>query len=186
MIKPFRVFSHWLSFQHIYLPPCWIGSATDYHRFSSIMGLSPLRGSLRAAPRNRGTEVSLYPTSPSWRTTAPHGCLVSLLIARSHWEVMAAEDKSLREKRKDPQHWLFSFQGAVKETFVCPFTLQRTFRSKKSRSRLKLFEIFSCLTSNDLDGLVNTLRTVAVLSSKLFTSHSLFHAAAIYFLLITA
>jgi len=26
------------------------------------------------------------------------------LIAHSQWEVMAAEDKSLREKRKDPQH----------------------------------------------------------------------------------
>ena len=31
------------------------------------------------------TEVSLYPTSPSWRSAAPHGCLVSLLIARSGW-----------------------------------------------------------------------------------------------------
>ena len=30
------------------------------------------------------TEVSLYPTSPSWRSAAPHGCLVSLLIARSN------------------------------------------------------------------------------------------------------
>ena len=36
-------------------------------------------------PQRKGTEVSLYPTSPSWRSAAPHGCLVSLLIARSGW-----------------------------------------------------------------------------------------------------
>ena len=55
----------------------------DYQRLIGIMGLSPLRGSLRAAPGNPGTEVSLYPTSPSWRAIAPHDSLASLLIARS-------------------------------------------------------------------------------------------------------
>ena len=64
---------------------CSSGNAADYQRLIGIMGLSPLRGSLRAAPRNQETEVSLYPTSPSWRSAAPHGCLVSLLIARSGW-----------------------------------------------------------------------------------------------------
>jgi len=71
------------------------------------MGLSPLRGSLRAAPII-GTEVSLYPTFSSWQATAPRSRSVSLLIARfaalKLQEVLAAEDKSLREKRKDPQH----------------------------------------------------------------------------------
>ena len=62
--------------------PCGSGNATDYRRLIGIMGLSPLRGTLRAAPGNPGTEVSLYPTSPSWRTAAPHGSLASLLIAR--------------------------------------------------------------------------------------------------------
>ena len=58
------------------------GNAADYQWSIGIMGLSPLRGTLRAAPGNPGTEVSLYPTSPSWRTAAPHGSLASLLIAR--------------------------------------------------------------------------------------------------------
>ena len=61
---------------------CSSGNAADYQRLIGIMGLSPLRGTLRAAPGNPGTEVSLYPTSPSWRTAAPHGSLASLLIAR--------------------------------------------------------------------------------------------------------
>lgn len=61
---------------------CSSGNAADYQWSIGIMGLSPLRGTLRAAPGNPGTEVSLYPTSPSWRTAAPHGSLASLLIAR--------------------------------------------------------------------------------------------------------
>ena len=34
-------------------------------------------------PQKLGTGVSLYPTSPSSQSAAPHGCSVSLLIARS-------------------------------------------------------------------------------------------------------
>ena len=34
-------------------------------------------------PQRKGTEVSLYPSSPSSQAAAPHGCLASLLIARS-------------------------------------------------------------------------------------------------------
>ena len=34
-------------------------------------------------PFKEETEVSLYPTSPSSQAAAPHGCLVSLLIAHS-------------------------------------------------------------------------------------------------------
>ena len=119
--------------------PCGSGNATDYQRLIGIMGLSPLRGTLRAAPGNPGTEVSLYPTSPSWRTAAPHGSLASLLIARSAREVVAAEDKSLREKRKDPQHWIFCFQGTVKPVLIDPFTLQRTFFERISGSLKKFF-----------------------------------------------
>lgn len=108
---------------------CSSGNAADYQWSIGIMGLSPLRGTLRAAPGNPGTEVSLYPTSPSWRTAAPHGSLASLLIARFRRKVLAAEGKSLREKRKDPQHWIFCFQGSVKLVLFDPFTLQRTFFS---------------------------------------------------------
>ena len=64
---------------------CSSGNAADYQWSIGIMGLSPLRGSLRAAPSKEETEVSLYPTFPSWQAAAPHGCLISLLIAHSGW-----------------------------------------------------------------------------------------------------
>jgi len=67
---------------------CSSGNAADYQRLIGIMGLSPLRGSLRAAPRNQETEVSLYPTSPSWRSAvttwlAQQVRLFSLSVDRS-------------------------------------------------------------------------------------------------------
>ena len=76
---------------------CGLPPVKQYHGTLTPPRIAPSRPS-------KGAEVSLYPSSPSSQAAAPHGCLVSLLIAHSHWEVMAAEDKSLREKRKDPQH----------------------------------------------------------------------------------
>jgi len=52
---------------------------------------------------------------------------------------LAAEGKSLREKRKDPQHWIFCFQGTVKPVLIDPFTLQRTFFERISGSLKKFF-----------------------------------------------
>ena len=70
----------------------------DYQRLIGIMGLSPLRGSLRAAPGNPGTEVSLYPTSPSWRAIAPHDSLASLLIAHSASDETSAGGRGGRKQ----------------------------------------------------------------------------------------
>ena len=79
-------------------------------RECGIMGLSPLRGTLRAAPGNPGTEVSLYPTSPSWRTAAPHGSLASLLIARFREEGLGGRRQvaSRKEERSAALDILFS------------------------------------------------------------------------------
>ena len=82
---------------------CSSGNAADYQRLIGIMGLSPLRGSLRAAPKNRDGSIIIpnFSIMASSRTTR----LFCLSVDRSlRLEVMAAEDKSLREKRKDPQH----------------------------------------------------------------------------------
>ena len=90
--------------------PCGSGNATDYQRLIGIMGLSPLRGTLRAAPGNPGTEVSLYPTSPSWRTAAPHGSLASLLIARFREEGLGGRRQvaSRKEERSAALDILFT------------------------------------------------------------------------------
>ena len=89
---------------------CSSGNAADYQWSIGIMGLSPLRGSLRAAPGNPGTEVSLYPTSPSWRTAAPHGSLASLLIARFREEGLGGRRQvaSRKEERSAALDILFS------------------------------------------------------------------------------
>ena len=90
--------------------PYGSGNATDYQRQIGITGISPLRGTLRAAPGNPGTEVSLYPTSPSWRTAAPHGSLASLLIARFREEGLGGRRQvaSRKEERSAALDILFS------------------------------------------------------------------------------
>ena len=40
---------------------------------------------------------------------------------------------------KDPQHWIFGFQGTVKLVLFDPFTLQRTFFERISGSLKKFF-----------------------------------------------
>jgi len=75
-----------------------------------MIGLPSRRGTLRAAPGNPGTEVSLYPTSPSWRTAAPHGSLASLLIARFREEGLGGRRQvaSRKEERSAALDILFS------------------------------------------------------------------------------
>lgn len=98
--------------QHAPLPEelCSSGNAADYQWSIGIMGLSPLRGTLRAAPGNPGTEVSLYPTSPSSRTAAPHGSLASLLIARFREKGLGGRRQvaSRKEERSAALDILFS------------------------------------------------------------------------------
>ena len=111
--------------------PCGSGNATDYRRLIGIMGLSPLRGTRRAAPGNPGTEVSLYPTFPSWRTAAPHGSLASLLIARFREEGLGGRRQvaSRKEERSAALTIQFSRcnEGAIKNALH--FTTD-IFRSK--------------------------------------------------------
>ena len=103
-------------YQHICSShPCRIGNAADYQRLIGIMGLSPLRGSLRAAPSKEETEVSLYPTFPSWQAAAPHGCLISLLIAHSGWRSWRQKISCFEKRGKIRSTELFSCQGTAKE-----------------------------------------------------------------------
>ncbi len=62
---------------------CSSGNAADYQWSIGIMGLSPLRGTLRAAPFKEKTEVSLYPASASSQAAAPHDCYSSPVVAHS-------------------------------------------------------------------------------------------------------
>ena len=91
------------------------GNAADYQWSIGIMGLSPLRGSLRAAPSKEETEVSLYPTFPSWQAAAPHGCLISLLIAHSGWRSWRQKISCFEKRGKIRSTELFSCQGTAKE-----------------------------------------------------------------------
>ena len=94
---------------------CSSGNAADYQWSIGIMGLSPLRGSLRAAPSKEETEVSLYPTFPSWQAAAPHGCLISLLIAHSGWRSWRQKISCFEKRGKIRSTELFSCQGTAKE-----------------------------------------------------------------------
>ena len=58
---------------------CGLPPVKQYHGTLTPPRIAPSR------PFKEETEVSLYPTSPSSQAAAPHGCLVSLLIARSGW-----------------------------------------------------------------------------------------------------
>ena len=56
---------------------CGLPPVKQYHGTLTPPRIAPSR------PFKEETEVSLYPTSPSSQAAAPHGCLVSLLIAHS-------------------------------------------------------------------------------------------------------
>ena len=118
---------------------CSSGNAADYQRLIGIMGLSPLRGSLRAAPRNQETEVSLYPTSPSWRSAAPHGCLVSLLIARSGWRSWRQKTSRFEKRGKIRSTDYSVVKEPRRASCKCPSTLQRTFFHAHVASKSKIF-----------------------------------------------
>lgn len=126
MIKPFRAFSYCLSFRHICSSrPCRIGNAADYQWSIGIMGLSPLRGSLRAAPSKKRRKY--HYTRHLHRRKQPHHTAVialrgSLVPFR---EVLASEAVLLRRSGKIRSTELFSFQGAVKSDLPL-FTIPRT------------------------------------------------------------
>ena len=81
-------------------------------------------------PRQSGDGSIIIPNfsiMANSRTTRQFSLSVDRSLPRR--KVLAAEGKSLREKWKAPQHWIFGFQGSVKLVLFDPFTLQRTFFS---------------------------------------------------------
>ena len=142
MIKPFRAFSYWLSFPHICSShPCRIGNAADYQWSIGIMGLSPLRGSLRAAPSKKRRKY--HYTRHLHRRKQPHHTAV-IALRRSLTplrEVLASEAVLLRRSGKIRSTELFTFQGAVKK-FKNPLHFTTDKKSQNGGCDQKLFLIF--------------------------------------------
>ena len=95
---------------------CSSGNAADYQWSIGIMGLSPLRGSLRAAHSKKRRK---YPyTRPLPRRKQPHHTTVIALRRQlTHFrEVLAASGVLLRRRGKSPTTELFRFPGAVKRS----------------------------------------------------------------------
>ena len=99
--------------QHAPLPEelCSSGNAADYQRLIGIMGLSPLRGSLRAAPSKKRRKY--HYTRHLHRRKQPHHPAV-IALRRSLTPFWASEAVLLRRSGKIRSTELFSFQGAVK------------------------------------------------------------------------
>ena len=105
--------------------PCRIGNAADYQWSIGIMGLSPLRGSLRAAHSKKRRKY--HYTRHLHRRKQPHHTAV-IALRRSltpFREVLASEAVLLRRSGKIRSTELFSFQGAVKSDLPL-FTIPRT------------------------------------------------------------
>ena len=93
---------------------CSSGNAADYQWSIGIMGLSPLRGSLRAALSKKRRKY--HYTRHLHRRKQPHHTAV-IALRRSltpFREVLASEAVLLRRSGKIRSTELFSFQGAVK------------------------------------------------------------------------
>ena len=104
---------------------CSSGNAADYQWSIGIMGLSPLRGSLRAAPSKKRRKY--HYTRHLHRRKQPHHTTV-IALRRSltpFREVLASEAVLLRRSGKIRSTELFSFQGAVKSDLPL-FTIPRT------------------------------------------------------------
>ena len=93
---------------------CSSGNAADYQWSIGIMGLSPLRGSLRAAHSKKRRKY--HYTRHLHRRKQPHHTTV-IALRRSltpFREVLASEAVLLRRSGKIRSTELFSFQGTVK------------------------------------------------------------------------
>lgn len=104
--------------QHAPLPEelCSSGNAADYQWSIGIMGLSPLRGSLRAAHSKKRRKY--HYTRHLHRRKQPHHTTV-IALRRSltpFREVLASEAVLLRRSGKIRSTELFSFQGTMKRS----------------------------------------------------------------------
>ena len=93
---------------------CSSGNAADYQWSIGIMGLSPLRGSLRAAPSKNRRKYH-YTRHLHRRKQPHHTTVIALRWSLTPFrEVLASEAVLLRRSGKIRSTELFSFQGAVK------------------------------------------------------------------------
>ena len=111
--------------------------ANQYHGTLTPPRIAPSR------PFKEETEVSLYPTSPSWQAAAPHGCLVSLLIALSGWRSWRQKTSRFEKRGKIRSTELFSCQGASEVGFIASSPYNGHFFCKLAGPLKNFFEFFS-------------------------------------------
>lgn len=89
---------------------CSSGNAADYQWSIGIMGLSPLRGSLRAAPSKKRRKYHYTRHLHRRKQPSPHdlhsksGCYSSPEVAHSLAGGLGVGSCVASQKRKDPQH----------------------------------------------------------------------------------
>lgn len=128
---------------YLLLAPCWIGNVADCQRQSWHHGtLTPPRIA-PSRPSNQRTGVSLYPASASWQASAPHGVQALCRSLASLMEGHGGRSQVAIQKRKDPQHCLFNFQGAGKTHRVDSSYCNGQFLSKTWHGFRKNFLPFS-------------------------------------------
>ena len=94
---------------------CSSGNAADYQWSIGIMGLSPLRGSLRAAPSKKRRKYH-YTRHLHRRKQPHHTTVIALRWSLTPFrEVLASEAVLLRRSGKIRSTELFSCQGTAKE-----------------------------------------------------------------------
>lgn len=104
---------------------CSSGNAADYQRLIGIMGLSPLRGSLRAAPSKKRRKYH-YTLHLHRRKQPHHTTVIALRWSLTPFrEVLASEAVLLRRsgKIRSTDYSVFKEQ---RSGLIDPFTLQRT------------------------------------------------------------
>ena len=112
---------------------CGLPPVKQYHGTLTPPRIAPSR------PFKEETEVSLYPTSPSSQAAAPHGCLVSLLIARSGWRSWRQKTSRFEKRGKIRSTDYSVVKEPRRASCKCPSTLQRTFFHAHVASKSKIF-----------------------------------------------
>ena len=132
---------------------CSSGNAADYQWSIGIMGLSPLRGSLRAASSKKRRKYH-YTRHLHRRKQPHHTTVIALRWSLTPFrEVLASEAVLLRRNGKIRSTELFSFQGTVKWSDL-PFHFttdiflpKRRYRIQKNQKYFFAFFLMSVITS---------------------------------------
>ena len=115
---------------------CGLPPVKQYHGTLTPPRIAPSR------PFKEETEVSLYPTSPSSQAAAPHGCFVSLLIARSCMGGHGGRRQVASRKEERSAALTIQF-SRNREVALSLFKIQRTFFISFWGSLQKIFLLFS-------------------------------------------